>query len=324
MRGGKRTTNGGEDDAKGVPGVREVRAIFVSDLHLQARPPVARSAEPDWWEAMRRPLDEIMDLSVQHECPVLYAGDIFNRWDAGPEVINFALRHLPKGYAVPGQHDLPNHNYEEIHRSAYGTLVEARRLVNIPPGKPMVCGGLSVTGFPWGVPPVPLNPRSIGSFAVALIHRFVWIKGCGYPGAAEDAYLDTKALQGYDVAIYGDNHKGFLVKPTRAGSPWVINCGGFMRRKTDERDYKPGIGLLMGDGSVQRHYLNTELDKFTALTAAEEAIATTLDMSRFVDELKGLGAGDALNFWDTMKKFLDTNNVRKEVRNVIMEDRSGG
>ena len=34
----------------------QVLAILCSDLHLQMKPPVARSAEPDWFAAMRRPL----------------------------------------------------------------------------------------------------------------------------------------------------------------------------------------------------------------------------------------------------------------------------
>ena len=281
---------------------------------------MARSAEPDWFAAMQRPLDEIAALAEHHGCPpILYAGDIFDRWNAGPEIIHFALRHLPHGWAVPGQHDLPNHNYDELHRSAYGVLVEADLLTNIPPGVRMhIGGGVAVTGFPWGFPPKPIETDG-DTCEVALIHKFVWIKGCGYPGAADEAFLSIKNLRGYTVAVYGDNHKGFLVKPKTEKDPWVLNCGGLMRRKIDERDYKPGIGLLMEDGSVTRHHLCTEGEKFTTLTAAEEAVAQTLNMSEFVDELKALGGGDALNFEATMKRFMDQNNTPPDVREVILE-----
>lgn len=298
----------------------KVRAILVSDVHLQARPPIARSTEPDWFAAMQRPLDQIATLAKGHKCPVLYAGDIFDKWNVGPEVINFALRHLPKGYAVPGQHDLPNHNYAEMGRSAYGTLVEAGHLINVE-GRVRVPHGLAVTGFPWGCAPAPLDVGAWGppaEFEIALIHRFVWIKGCGYPGADEAAYLSTKALQGYTVAAYGDNHKGFIVKPKHDGDPWVINCGGLMRRKTDERDYQPGMGLLMDDGQVRRWDLDTTADKFIALTAAEEAVAQTLDMTEFVEGLKGLGADGALDFWGAMRRFMDTNGTRQPVRDFIL------
>lgn len=307
-----------------------VLALLVSDVHLQARPPIARSAEPDWFEAMARPLDEISVLAQQYQCPVLYAGDIFDRWCAGPEVIAFALRNLPKGYAIPGQHDLPNHNYAEVHRSAYGVMVEAGHLTDVPPGETFyINNGLSVTGWPWGYPPTPLAPErksKTNPIAVALVHQYLWMRGFGYPGAPETARLSHKArgglvaaLQGYNVVVFGDNHQGFIAPPRVAGDLWVINCGGLMRRKTDEIDYRPGIGLLLADGTVQRHYLNIAGEKITARTAAEEAVAEALNVGAFVEELRGLGAGDALDFTGAMKKFFTANNTPVGVRNVILE-----
>jgi hypothetical protein len=34
-------------------------AILVSDIHLSDKPPIFRSSEPDWFEAMKRPLDQL-------------------------------------------------------------------------------------------------------------------------------------------------------------------------------------------------------------------------------------------------------------------------
>jgi len=297
----------------------KVRAVVASDLHLQAKPPVARSGEPDWFAAMAKPLKEITDLANNHQCPVLYAGDIFDRWNAGPEVINFALKHLPPGWAVPGQHDLPNHNYAEMHRSAYGTLVAAGLIRTIPPDECVLTSkGLAIHGFPWGFEPKPLKNPHPDAFHIALIHRYVWVKGCGYPGADEAARLSTKNIQGYHVAAYGDNHMGFIAKPKKESDPWVINCGGFMRRTAAEVDYQPGVGLLMEDGTVTRHYLNITGESMTRLTAAEEAVGQTLNMAAFVDDLKTLGAGDALDFEAAMHKFLDQNETRQAVRKVIL------
>lgn len=308
-----------------VEGTIQIKAILVSDLHLQAKPPVARSGEPDWFEAMAKPLNEIRSIQSSAGgpgcCPILYAGDIFDRWNSPPEVIGFALEHLPPGYAVPGQHDLPNHSYGEMHRSAYGVLVAAGHIQNAPPAQTIyIEGGVSLTGFPWGFEPSPLNPDAVSEshpLAVALIHRYVWIKGCSYPGADENHYLIRDYLKGYSVAAYGDNHIGFVVKPDKKMFPWVINCGGFMRRTTAEIDYRPGIGLLMSDGSVMRHYLNTDGEVMSKNTDAEEAVAQALDMSAFVDDLKSLGSGDSLDFEAAMLKFLDKNKARLGVRQVI-------
>lgn len=316
----KGTEGGRGRTAKGVPGVR---AVLASDIHLQARPPVARSGEPDWYEAMAKPLRELRRLAEVHDAPILYAGDIFDRWNAGPEVINFAIEHLPHGYAIPGQHDLPNHNYGEIHRSAYWTLVQAGKLTNLEPGTPKVLRGCRVRawGCPWGYPPAPCPASDANVLDVAIVHRFIWNKGNGYPGAPAEAAVGQSmaALAGYDAVAYGDNHKGFLVPPKRKGHPWLINCGGFMRRKVDERGYRPGVGLLHSDGSITRHYLGTEGEAFIEATEAEEVVERMLDMSEFMAGLRGLGSGDALDFEAALRRFMDTNGITGRVRDIITE-----
>lgn len=314
MPSGKNTD---QSEWVGTHDLPDVRAILVSDLHLQARPPVARSTEPDWFAAMARPLNEIANLAADHGCPVLYAGDIFDRWNAGPEVINFALKYLPEGYAIPGQHDLPNHNYDDIRKSAYWTLVAAGHIENIRAGKWVHVDDMYIHGFPWGYNPTPVG-REVGIMQVAIVHKFIWTADTGYTGAPKDEHLGTYkgSLAGYDVVAFGDNHKGFI---RRLGNgPWVCNCGGLMRRKTDERDYRPGVGLLMGDGSVQRHYLDTTQDAFIELTAAAETVDRLLDMTEFVEGLRGLGANDALDFDASVRRFLTNNEVPDRVREIIL------
>jgi DNA repair exonuclease SbcCD nuclease subunit len=271
---------------------------------------------------MARPLRELNELRKKYDdCPILYAGDIFNRWDARPEVINFALQHLPPGYAVPGQHDLPNHNYDEIHRSAYWTLVETGRLINLPPDELFVIGGgLALWGYPHGWSPKLIKPRTGDRLLhIALAHEFIWTDDTGYTGAPPHKHINvrTKKLGGYDVAVYGDNHKGFA-KDCGDG-PYIFNCGGFMRRKVDERGYDPRVGLLNADGSVTKHFLDTSKECFTTWTQAEEAVGELLDMKEFVAGLQDLEASDALNFIVAIKRFLQENKVAKRVTEIILQ-----
>jgi len=309
--------------------VSDVRAILVSDLHLQPRPTVARSAEPDWYAAMQRPLDEIRALGNRFGVPIIYAGDIFDRWNAPPEVINFALQNLAPGYAVPGQHDLPNHRYEGIERSAYWTLVAAGVLTDIPAGGRRIAvasSGLETIawGFPWGHQVEPPDPDpgvdSPGSLRLAVVHAFIWTKSTGYMDADEGKKVAgyKSALQGFDAAVFGDNHKGFIVHPR--GGPAICNCGGMMRRRIDEVGYRPGCGLLLGDGRVVRYYFDTSDDKFIDFSAAEEALELALDMGGLVGELAALGAGDALNFVDALRRFLRDNKIDARVRDIIEGD----
>ena len=57
----------------------EVLAIFLADIHLSLKAPLWRSAEPDWLGAQVRTLEEVRELHELHKCPVICAGDIFDR-----------------------------------------------------------------------------------------------------------------------------------------------------------------------------------------------------------------------------------------------------
>ena len=284
---------------------------------------MARSAEPDWFKAMAWPLEQLACLSETYDAPIVYAGDIFDRWNASAEVINFALENLPPGYSVPGQHDLPNHNYEEIHKSAYWTLVKSGVLTDLVPGEPVLINDRLVAhGFPWGYPPRPIN-RPGNQIDLAVVHAFVYnTRENAYPGVCDTsrASVARSALMGFDVAAYGDNHRGFI--DTGKGVT-ICNCGGFMRRKTDERDYCPGVGLLLEDGTVKRHYLDTTKEAFIELTEAEERVGKVLDMTEFVDGLAELGAGTGLEFDEAVKRFLDTNKTKRRVREIVLEATTG-
>ena len=310
-----------------------MRAILASDIHLQQTAPLARSAEPDWYAAMARPLGQLRDLADKLDVPVVYAGDIFDKWNPSAELINFALRHLPRGYAVPGQHDLPNHSYKEIRRSGYWTLCEAGVLHNLEPGELVQIApgitehlggtvtntpGVYAVGFPWDQPVAPLPDNMADGLYLAVVHAYCYnSKHTSYPGAPPQARASVarSALQGFDAAAYGDNHKGFI--DHRKGLT-ICNCGGFMRRKTDEVGYRPGVGLLLGDGRVARHYLDTSEDQFIELTDAEAAVGKVLDMGDFVDGLDGLGADGNLDFVEALGRTLTNNKTDKAVREIVM------
>ena len=55
----------------------DIAAILVADIHLSHSPPVARSAEENWYEAMARPLNQLRNLAEKWRAPVICAGDVF-------------------------------------------------------------------------------------------------------------------------------------------------------------------------------------------------------------------------------------------------------
>lgn len=191
----------------------KVIAVLCADIHLSLKPPVARSEEPDWFEAMKRPLQELSNLADEHHAPIICAGDVFDNWYCSPELINFALQHLPKMYAIPGQHDLPLHNYDLIYKSAFWTLVETEKVQLLEPNHPYRVGKTILYGFPYGFPIKPLKNPEKDFLHIAVIHDYLWIEGSSYPNAPTEKNVSKtyKNFVGYDVIISGDNHQSFCL-----------------------------------------------------------------------------------------------------------------
>ena len=294
-----------------------VKAIFCADKHLQHKAPIWRSAEPDWYEAMKRPLMELKELQKRYECPILCAGDIFDNWNSPPELINFALEYMPFIYAIPGQHDLPNHNIDEIGKSAFWTLVKATQIEHSASLSNVASSELTIHSYPYGK---VITPISIDSEFTQLLlaHQYVWIPDFDYQGAPVENRLDKMKhqLKGYDVAVFGDNHKGFL---TTAGKTTVFNCGTLMRRKSDEVDYRPMVGLLLSDGKIKIHYMDISKDKY--LTIKNDNMITKLDdlkISDFVKELEKLGS-TGLDFEEAVNRYFEMNKVARKTRQILLK-----
>jgi len=299
-----------------------VLAILCSDIHLSSRPPIARSTEPDWFQAMERQLSQLRHLSEQHRAPVVCAGDIFDKWNSSPELINFALQHLPEDmYAVPGQHDLPNHNMEEIHRSAYWTLVQAGRVQHID-GK-YGLDDLILYGFGWEqeLTRVDKVDQKDTRHKLAVVHRYCWHhKDSCYEGAPQQNHSTPtlKVLRDYNAVVFGDNHKSWYWNDQFFG---VMNCGSFFRRRIDEMSHRPVVGLLHRNG-ITPHYLKCHEDKFINVDEGLGLLEKGMDLTELVMDLKDLGDG-ALDFVEAVKRYFAKNGVPKSIRRIITQAMEG-
>lgn len=293
-----------------------VIAIACSDLHLSENAPVARAAEPSWFDAMRRPLEEIAALQKKYSCPILFAGDLFDRWDPHPVLINFSLDVLPEMQCIPGNHDTPYHNLDLLSQSAYWTLIAADKISDASDIKKLF--GFDLHAFPFGVPVEPVKPEK-NRISVALIHAYMHIGGStAHRDAPAGTRIENFNLKGYTSVFVGDNHFPWSVSKSK---PNIMNCGTMMRRRADEIDYKPGCGLLYKDGTIERYKFDCSQDKFTdnaeKLAAAETA--TGLDLTGLAEELRELAAA-GLDFRDTIRRRVADNNMMDiRVKKIVLE-----
>ena len=237
--------------------------------------------------------------------------------------MNWTIRNLPHGYAVPGNHDCPYHDYKMRRKGAYWTLVEAGVLKDMRPSHPVEIGQARYWPFPFGFDVKPLKKPHSLAIEIAIVHAYVWTKTTGYFKAPKEQRLGkylTK-LRGYDVAFFGDNHLGFYDE-TKNGSVKgckVFNCGGLQRRKSDERNYRPRVGLLHADGSVSSSYLNCSRDLFLDdKVTTRTIIQNNGDVRVFLDELNSLGDA-AISFADAVRRAMDEGKVDGVVREEILK-----
>ncbi len=302
-------------------------AVACADLHLSAKPPVARSCESDWLKTQAGYLNQLRKLVTsptgQQLHPVLIAGDVFDSWKSSPEIVNVALSHLPHAYAIFGNHDLPNHDSGSLRRSAWWTLVKGGKITPLEPGNPIEVqsGGtiLRLHGFPFGSEAKPLQEPHDLALEIAVVHAFAYTRKTGYGGAPKDQHVYgwEDKLKGYDVAVFGDNHRPFTYRNKSMDRACLLfNCGGLLRRKMDEVNHRPSVGLIYSDGTVKRHHLNVSQDQFIDAEKLK-AVANGIDFQTFIEELSTL-ADAAIDFADAVRRAVDREKVPDEIKRIIL------
>jgi hypothetical protein len=263
---------------------------------------------------MARPLKQLDEISEKHKAPILCAGDVFHHWNSPPELINWAYEHLPMMFAIPGQHDLPHHDFHSIHKSAFQTMVEMGKILTSR--KRLRRHGMDVHSFPFGFKVNHPGGARIECNQIALIHSYIWQEGNTYPGAPEEKHTKRyqEKLKGFDVAVFGDNHSGF----SSFGDCRIFNCGTLIPRRIDEREYTPMVGLLREDGTIDVHHLDTSEDKW--VEESEEIVKTgenEEEQQRMVESLKSLESSD-IDFRSVLERSL--GKVGEGAKQVILEE----
>jgi DNA repair protein SbcD/Mre11 len=296
---------------------KKVDAIFTADMHLRDDVPECRDKQ-EFFSARNFKMQWLRDLQAKHNCSIIDAGDMFNKWHVSSELEGWALLNLPPGIiTVPGNHDLPNHNIDLYRKSSLHVL-EAAEKVRVLQGKSELLmdhthiKDILVTGFPYGEPLKEAN-------GVAIVHAYVAETVPPFIEGYTPAQL-LAALPGYDVIVSGHNHAAFDYK-NKTGR-LVVNPGSMMRMTADQKDHRPGVYLWYAydntvervdypfePGVVSRDHLARQEERDERMAAFIDRLNTDVDIS--------------LSFEQNIEKFFVTNKTDKRTQELVREAING-
>ena len=289
-------------------------AIFISDLHLRGDQPICRT--DNFWESQNKKYQFVKTLQKKYQCSVLISGDVFHHWKASPFLLSWAIEYLPDNIiAIPGQHDLPQHSIELINKSGLFVLEKAGKIKILLEGETINIGNsILVYGFPYGskLQEIKEDP----SFTkIAMCHTLTWIKTLPFPGCeVKDGVGLLKKLKGFNTILVGDNHQSFVVeKDNRI----LISPGSVMRMTADQINHKPRVYLWYAKtNTVEPVYLPIK-DNVISRKHIERKEQRDGRIDAFISQLDSEWEA-AVSFEENLKRFFSANEVRKSVKDIVM------
>ena len=289
----------------------KVHAILTSDWHLREDTPVCRT--DDFVNAQWDKVRQVRKLQEIHQCPVLHAGDLFHHWKTSPALLTRCIQELPEQFCtVYGNHDLPQHSMELVHKSGVNTLAEAGVIVILNSGHWNDVPEDASIGLPH-----PHRDRKI-----YVWHKLVWTNKVPFPGAEQEAEghaLLDKYPQ-FDLLVTGDNHQSFVCKQD---GRLLVNPGSLTRQTAGQIDFEPCVYLYNAEqNDVKAHYFDIDP---TAVSREHIEVKQERDdrIQAFVERL-GEDWEAGLDFRQNLKQFAQENKITNDVMEIAYKALEAG
>lgn len=282
-----------------------------SDWHLRSSVPVSR-AERSWYD--------VMDSKIHHlferigTTPLLIAGDLFDRPDPPASLVSWAISTFRQAkcniFVTCGQHDVPNHRVSDRMQGAYGALVKAGVIYDLPPNEwCQLTNNISVYAMPWNHYDMP-KTECPTAFAVAALHKYVWrTPDTKYYGAEDSSNVNGILRMGntFNAVAIGDNHIPWATGP-------FVNHGSLFGFSSNQKEHVPLLGMIdhMGD-------YTSELFPDPIPAQWQESAIDTSGKAASVVQYLATADNSVVNFRESLKRLEDQSDDeqhRKVYRNL--------
>ena len=291
-----------------------MKILLTADWHIRGDRPRCRIDE-DWIESQRQDIQAVVDIARREKVDEAWVlGDLFHQPRAATEAVNMVLvclkdfREVCPVYILPGNHDLPYHDYGNLEQSSLGIVLKSFPELQTREDP----SGLTLAAAPFGLDPV--DPHS----DVWATHQLTFENDETKPpmagGKIAQDLLDE--APGVRVVVTGDYHRGYVY--TGADGRRVITPGCLNIQAADMDDYKPHVYIWdTATDQVDAYYLPiNSVAIVTDYLAAEKERDERMDRCL---EVATAAASVALSFTDNLKAAAEGPGVSPGVKGIINE-----
>jgi hypothetical protein len=300
--------------------------IFTADWHIRPDTPMCR--KDDFIETMKGKIIFVFDLAQKYNCPIVIAGDLGHRpgdknwpnWLLEWFINEVKCRNLTI-YAIPGQHDLPNHSIKRIGESGFGVLWVADILCFITSiSYPISFEDIySLFMYPFGTKlEEPKGFNDLGQFRIAITHQMIIDKPL-WPGQEAPQWKSVlRKHKHFDVIVSGDNHQPFVGK---LGTRILVNPGSLMRTTAIQTDHLPRVYLWYSKtNSVKPVFIPIQpASEVIDLDYLENQKEREQREIEFISKLKEDDEDSDLDFEATCVRGMKENKLNKRTKEMIIE-----
>ena len=275
--------------------------IITSDWHLRDTTPICRV--DDFETTQWKKVDFISRLQRRLKCPVIHAGDLFEKWKPSPYLLAKTIEHLPKDfYTIYGNHDLPQHNIELKNRCGVYVLEKANVLTVID-------------GRHWNVDYNENQWFEIEGRKIHAAHMMTYQGKTPYPGCTDTPASGLlRKYKDFDLIITGHNHMQFVEKHN---GRLLLNPGSLTRQGSNERGWKPCVWVWRAkDNSLEQVFLPVELDAVQVPERIAEKEQREERIDAFISRLN-TEWGEEMDFEANIRKAIAVNDVPKSIQDII-------
>ena len=220
-----------------------MKILITADWHVRGERPLCRTDE-DWIESQRKTIAQIREAFFHNGCEQIWIlGDLFDAPRCATAAVNMLIGELKKFpqnsvKILCGNHDLKDHNYNNLEECSIGTLKKIFEDVPDVIANDGI-GSMSVSAKPFALDDLQSNADVICTHQLTFPNEKARpMPGCGV--LAQDL-LDR--WSNAELIFTGDYHHGYIYKEDWDTLPgrYVVTPGCINIQKADELDYEPFV-----------------------------------------------------------------------------------